>query len=109
MHAVDQLKSELRMKEELCIAVRGDIDIVKKDLVERKKDINQLILTMKDLGVGYLSDTNAKTITKYQPEHAPSEGTYSDREGKRDKVKKTSNDKSKKVNSPGKKIIIQLK
>jgi hypothetical protein len=99
----------LRHKEDRCITARGDIDMVKKDIVERKKDINQLILTMKELGVGYLSDSNTRVITKYQPERAPSDCVSSDREGKREKVKKTSNDKSKKVNSPGKKLTIQLK
>lgn len=96
---------DLSVKEQRSQNLRNDLDEARKDLLERKKDINQLIQVVKDMAIGHLSDANYKVMARY-PSEQSQEAVKSDRE----KPKKTSNEKpGKKVNSPGKKIGPQLK
>lgn len=108
-HTVSSLKSDLKAREEKTAGVKADIELIKKDLAERRKDIIQLIGMIKDLGIGQPTEASSMPLIKHQSEPGILEPVGSERDTKTEKIKKTSNEKGKKVSSPGKKSGFQLK
>lgn len=64
-NTVDKLKSELKVREEKSAGVRADVDLIKKDLAERKRDIIELIGMIKNTGLGQPAEQILRPLIKH--------------------------------------------
>jgi hypothetical protein len=61
-------EAQAKTRNEKELAVREDIESVKKDLAERKRDISQLIEMMAELGIGQFAQNGPLPLVKHLSE-----------------------------------------